>query len=467
MIKKVTMVGGDHSQMDVCPVESTSNETYNVTTGEFEWDGATQTMALNGGSIGMIVTYLISARLCELFGVKRLVGYSLLISGVLDCLQPTFIRLNVWIYITVLIIRGICLGTLIPGFNIILARWINEKERLQLASFIFSAQILGTLLAMFTAGTIVTTFGWQGAFYINGSLTLPFFISWMYFMYDSPSQHPRISEEEINYLLRSTNMDNMVVPVAPWLEIITNLPLWAHISVNLAVAWISFTIATELPLYLTKVLNYSINQTSLISALPHLAQLTSNVFCALLSQWIRNKGYLSKMTCYRIFNVIATFGPAIMMITIPQLGCDHGAIVGVLVVAMFLNGAYYGGSFMNILDLGPNYAGSIAAFVSTFSSTIQFVAPMLAGILTDKNTLSAWNTVFYISAAITSLPVTLYFIFGSTDEQPWNKINSCNEVGNGNEKHINWDNKLTINDGKCDEIIKQIGDLKYPEKEEK
>nr|CAD7394654.1 unnamed protein product [Timema cristinae] len=127
MIKKVTVVGGDHSQMDVCPVDSTSNETYNVTTGEFEWNGATQTMALNGGSIGMIVTFLISARLCELFGVKKLVGYSLLISGILDCLQPTFIRLNVWIYITVLLIRGICLVGYVYLIMFVLNR-CNENE---------------------------------------------------------------------------------------------------------------------------------------------------------------------------------------------------------------------------------------------------------------------------------------------------------------------------------------------------
>nr|CAD7570496.1 unnamed protein product [Timema californicum] len=163
----------------------------------------------------------------------------------------------------------------------------------------------------------------------------------------------------------------------------------------------------------------------------------------------------------------ATVGPAFMMITIPELGCDHGAIVGVLVVAKFLNGAYYGGSFLNSLDLGPNYAGSIAAFASTFTSTVQFVAPMLAGILTDKNTLSAWNTVFYISAAMTSLPVILYFIFGSTDEQPWNKIDYCKEVANGNEKYVNCNNQLIIDDGKCNEIIKRIGNLKHYEKEEK
>nr|CAD7416415.1 unnamed protein product [Timema poppensis] len=284
------------------------------------------------------------------------------------------------------------------------------------------AQILGTLCAMFTAGEIVTAFGWQGPFYLNGMLSLPYFISWMYLVYDSPTKHPRISEEEKNFLESSKEIDDRVIPMAPWIKIIINIPFWAHISVNMSVAWINFTIGTELPLYLTKVLNYNIQQTSVMSALPHIAQLASNVMCALTSQWIRNKGYLSKLVCYKVFNVIATFGPAIMMCTVPQLGCNHVSIIAVLSMAMFFNGAYYGGSFMNHLDLSENYAGSTAAFASTLSGIISFCAPLLANIITSENTLTAWNKVFYISAAVTAIPVIIFLFFGSVEEQSWNKI---------------------------------------------
>nr|CAD7423017.1 unnamed protein product [Timema monikensis] len=310
MIKRVTVIGGNDSDLDVCPIESTYNETYNVTSGEFEWNGATQTMVLSGSSIGMLASYLISARL---------------------------------------------------------------------------SQILGTLCAMFTAGKIVATFGWQGPFYLNGILALPYFISWMYLVYDSPSKHPRISEEERNFLESSKE---------------------------------------------------SVDRTSVSSALPHIAQLASNVLCALTSQWIRNKGYLSKLICYKVFNVIATFGPAIMMCTVPQLGCNHVSIIAVLSMAMFFNGAYYGGSFMNHLDLGENYAGSTAAFASTLSGIISFCAPLLANIITNENTLTAWNKVFYISAAVTSIPVIIFLFFGSVEEQSWNKILYKDDPENGITKDI-------------------------------
>nr|CAD7394657.1 unnamed protein product [Timema cristinae] len=233
-----------------------------VQSGEFVWDGFTQTLVLSGSSIGMFMSYLVSARLCEIFGVKRLVGYAFLVSGILNCLQPTFLRVHVSIYIIGGLIHGLLNGIVLPGFSMLFVRWLEENERLKMGSFVFS-------------------------------------------VYDTPNKHPRISEEEKSYLTSSIKIDDRIVPIAPWLKILTSSPYWAHISVSLAVAWISFTIGTELPLYLTKVLNYSIEQTSVISALPHLAQLFGNIFSALLSQFIRDKGYLTKIVCYKVFNIVA------------------------------------------------------------------------------------------------------------------------------------------------------------------
>nr|CAD7442260.1 unnamed protein product [Timema bartmani] len=138
MIKRVTVIGGNDSDLDVCPVESTSNETYTVTSGEFVWDGLTQTMVLSGSSIGMFMSYLVSARLCEIFGVKRLVGYTFLVGGVLHCLQPTFLRVHVWLYIIVGLINGLLNGIVLPGFSMLFVRWLEENERLRMASFVFS-----------------------------------------------------------------------------------------------------------------------------------------------------------------------------------------------------------------------------------------------------------------------------------------------------------------------------------------
>ncbi|CAG2060192.1 unnamed protein product, partial [Timema podura] len=264
--------------------------------GEFEWDGMTRTTVIAAGEIGMLFSYLVSARICEIFGTRHIVGFSFLINGGLACLQPTFIRFNVWLYVCPLshhtfdavahsrymeasvkfypfelrdssgLWCPMGRGSVIPGFNILFTRWLVGKERMIVAALVFSAQIVGTLISMFTAANIIYLFGWDGIYYLNGMLSVPFFVSWMYIVYDSPRKHPRISEEEKKYLMTKTNMDYKIVPRAPWLKIIMSLPLWAHIAVSMSTAWINYTISIQLPLYLTKVFHFNIETTCTVAS---------------------------------------------------------------------------------------------------------------------------------------------------------------------------------------------------------
>ena len=44
--------------------------------------------------------------------------------------------------------------------------------------------------------------GWPSAFYLFGLLSCLWFIGWIFYAYNSPAEHPRISSSEKVYLLR-------------------------------------------------------------------------------------------------------------------------------------------------------------------------------------------------------------------------------------------------------------------------
>ena len=55
------------------------------------------------------------------------------------------------------------------------------------------------------------------------------------------------------------------------------------------------------------------------------------------------------------------------------------------------------------------------------SNICGFATPTLAGILTHgKQTIEAWNQVFYITAGVYALGTFVFVIFGKTTVQPWN-----------------------------------------------
>ena len=76
---------------------------------------------------------------------------------------------------------------------------------------------------------------------------------------------------------------------------------------------------------------------------------------------------------------------------------------------------------VNELELSPNYAGTLKGATGTIANICGFLTPALAGYLTDnQQTIQAWSTVFYLSAAVYVFGTFIFVIFARTSVQPWN-----------------------------------------------
>jgi MFS family permease len=53
---------------------------------------------------------------------------------------------------------------------------------------------------MVTSGYLIQFFGWPAVFYGIGILSIVWFFAWAYVVHDSPASHPRISEQEAQYI---------------------------------------------------------------------------------------------------------------------------------------------------------------------------------------------------------------------------------------------------------------------------
>lgn len=78
-----------------------------------------------------------------------------------------------------------------------LAHWAPPDERSRMTNLIFSGIPLGSALTMVTGGYLIHYLGWPSLFYTVGVCTLVWFILWSFLVYSQPSEHPRISENEL------------------------------------------------------------------------------------------------------------------------------------------------------------------------------------------------------------------------------------------------------------------------------
>lgn len=60
----------------------------------------------------------------------------------------------------------------------------------------WAGMTLGTLVTMPLSGLLASKLGWESVFYVQGALSVLWYVLWLIFVFDSPSQHPRISRSE-------------------------------------------------------------------------------------------------------------------------------------------------------------------------------------------------------------------------------------------------------------------------------
>ncbi|KAJ4428938.1 hypothetical protein ANN_25934, partial [Periplaneta americana] len=414
-------------KLDICPIRSTDITSY-FHNGEFDWDEATQSHIMTAFFCGYVATQLLGGRLSELYGSKIVVGPGVFLTGMLSLLSPVAARLHVVAFIIMRVLSGAASGVIIPSVQGMVAKWWLVKERTLVGGIIIASLPVSVIISQSMSGVMAEFGGWPMIFYVFGGLSVLWCIPWIFIVYDTPESHPFISTEEKSSILASIGSQEKESLPVPWLAILTSLPMWANTIMTMGTTWIGETVLTQLPTYFSNVLHFNLSQSGISSALPFIALIITEVCSSLLSQWIQTKGYVSKLMAYHIFNTVPfgccidSFGVAICLLCVTLVGCDSIIIVLLMILLMATDGIYAGGSLMNYLDLGSNYAGTLSGFMHTFTNMTGMLTPIVAGLfINGQETLTQWNKVFYVSIAVKLATYVVFLVFGSTESQPWNK----------------------------------------------
>jgi ACS family sodium-dependent inorganic phosphate cotransporter len=60
---------------------------------------------------------------------------------------------------------------------------------------------VGAAITYPLCGFLINWFDWPSVYYATGVVGITWFIAWWLLVYDSPAQHPHISEKERTYIL--------------------------------------------------------------------------------------------------------------------------------------------------------------------------------------------------------------------------------------------------------------------------
>uniref|UniRef100_A0A673HRF1 Vesicular glutamate transporter 2.2-like n=1 Tax=Sinocyclocheilus rhinocerous TaxID=307959 RepID=A0A673HRF1_9TELE len=356
---------------------------------KFNWDPETVGMIHGSFFWGYIVTQIPGGYICSRLAANRVFGAAILLTSILNMFIPSAARVHYGCVMFVRILQGLVEGVTYPACHGIWSKWAPPLERSRLATTSFCGSYAGAVVAMPLAGILVQYSGWSSVFYIYGSFGIVWYMFWILVSYESPADHPTITDEERTYIEESIG---------------ESAKLLGANEVHILCPFLRYKNA--------------VLRVGMVSALPHLVMTIIVPIGGQLADFLRSKNILSTTTVRKIMNC-GGFGMEATLLLVVGFSHSKGVAISFLVLAVGFSGFAISGFNVNHLDIAPRYASILMGISNGVGTLSGMVCPLIVGAMTKNKTREEWQNVFLIASLVHYGGVVFYGIFASGEKQPW------------------------------------------------
>uniref|UniRef100_A0A8B9H5K4 Major facilitator superfamily (MFS) profile domain-containing protein n=1 Tax=Astyanax mexicanus TaxID=7994 RepID=A0A8B9H5K4_ASTMX len=387
---------------------------------KFNWDPETVGMIHGSFFWGYIVTQIPGGYISSRLAANRVFGAAILLTSTLNMFIPSAARVHYGCVIFVRILQGLVEGVTYPACHGIWSKWAPPLERSRLATTSFCGSYAGAVVAMPLAGVLVQYSGWSSVFYIYGSFGIVWYMFWILVSYESPADHPTITDEERLYIEESIGEGANLLGKfkTPWRKFFTSMPVYAIIVANFCRSWTFYLLLISQPAYFEEVFGFEISKVGAVSALPHLVMTIIVPIGGQLADYLRSNNILSTTTVRKIMNC-GGFGMEATLLLVVGFSHSKGVAISFLVLAVGFSGFAISGFNVNHLDIAPRYASILMGISNGVGTLSGMVCPLIVGAMTKNKTREEWQNVFLIASLVHYGGVVFYGIFASGEKQPW------------------------------------------------
>ncbi|XP_067010093.2 sialin isoform X3 [Anabrus simplex] len=363
--------------LNIAIVAMTENPGNSSLNQSLAWTEHTKGVLLGAFYWSYWLTELPGGLLAQRFGGRYTLCVSVLAAGLFNLLLPVACRYHYWAAAAVRALQGLALGVTWPAMHSISAHWIPKTERSKFMTSYHGASV-GTAVTYPLSGLVIASFGWEYVFYLTGTLSIIWCICWWLLVFDSPAQHPRLSERERKYLEKSLGK------------------------------------------------SVSLRKNGLVSGLPDLSKFLFGLVFSAVMDYMLKRSFLSITTVRKISVVVCEYLPAVLLVLLSHVGYENAAVAAaILSFSTAVGGASSSGSLANIVDISPNFAGTVLGLIKLLTVVPGVLSPLMVSFfVSTMEPIICWQYVFGIIAAIYVVCCTAFLAFGSGEVQPWNETQS-------------------------------------------
>ncbi|KAL5279832.1 hypothetical protein ACFFRR_004066 [Megaselia abdita] len=404
----------------VAMTEKHEDDQGNITQ-DFPWDNKDKGLVLSSFFYGYIMTQFIGGYIGGKIGGNLVFGIGIGMTAFLTLLTPLAAKHSLGMLLAVRIIEGIFEGVTFPCIHAVWSRWAPPLERSRMASIAFAGNYAGTVIAMPSSGLLAQKYGWESVFYVFGSIGVVWFFLWMIIVKEGPEKDKYISQDELNFIQSQLGTTGRPVVKHPWKAIFTSTAFYAIAASHFSENWGFYTLLTQLPTYLKDVMDFNLDKTGFLSAVPYLAMGILLGVSGYLADWFQVKKILTTTQVRKYFNCGAFLAQTVFMVLTGYIDNATWSVV-CITISVGLGAFAWSGFAVNHLDIAPQHASVLMGIGNTFATIPGIVSPIITGHLVSNETVEEWRIVFFISAGIYLFGCVVYWFWCSGELQEWAKV---------------------------------------------
>jgi len=276
-----------------------------------------------------------------------------------------------------------------------LSGWMLPTERGFAQGLTHAASRVGAALTPPLVVLLMVRFGWRTPFFLFGLIGLCWAAAWYWYYRDTPAEHRFTNDAEKSLIENSVGVRPARTQNVPWKRILRSPSLW---TLSLMYFCYGYSIDIYLdwfPKYLNDHRGFNLTQMGFYASLPLLAGAAGDLFGGTVSD--RCARHFGNLKLARRVVALAGFILAAVFILPATFTTHSTASVLFSCVAVFGLEVTVGVAWAIPLDIGGEYAGTVASVMNTFGNLGSAVSPVLLAYLVG---VYGWNVPFLVCAVL-------------------------------------------------------------------
>ena len=307
-------------------------------------------------------------------------------------------------------VLGLGEGGTWPGAAKAITEWFPVRERALAMGICNSGTAIGSVIATPLILWIELRFGWRATFLAIGVLGLGWLFLWLA-LYGPPAHHPRITAGE-SALIQQGRAPVTTSRTIPWREILKHREAWAIVLARFFADPVWWLYITWLPLYLSKVRHFSLQQIGWFAWIPFLAADAGSLFGGWLSGYLIAQGW----TVDKARKSVVLAGMVLMCCGIPA-AITHNPMSALGFIAVVLFG--FQSWISNVQTLPSDYfpenaVGSVMGMGGVGAGVGAMLLTQATGFLADHY---SYTPVLVTAALLPILATAVLFVLGRSNRR--------------------------------------------------